>query len=51
MNAEDIVAEEMDDFEDWSNRNKMKSNSMKCKIMRFGTMTKDFYCKLFVGWK
>ncbi|CAM5086159.1 unnamed protein product [Eretmochelys imbricata] len=38
----DIIQEDLDDFVNWSNSNRMKFNSEKCKVMLLGINNKTF---------
>ncbi|CAM4694885.1 unnamed protein product [Lepidochelys kempii] len=42
----DILQEDLDDLVNWSNSNKMKFNSEKCKVMHLGINNKNFSYKL-----
>ncbi|CAM4695718.1 unnamed protein product [Lepidochelys kempii] len=42
----DIIQEDLDDLVNWSNSNRMKFNSEKCKVMHLGINNKNFSCKL-----
>ncbi|CAM4576931.1 unnamed protein product [Lepidochelys olivacea] len=42
----DIIQEDLDDLVNWSNSNRMKFNSEKCKIMHLGINNKNFSYKL-----
>ncbi|CAM4600677.1 unnamed protein product [Caretta caretta] len=42
----DIIQEDMDDLVNWSNSNRMKFNSEKCKVMHLGINNKKFSYKL-----
>ncbi|CAM4576074.1 unnamed protein product [Caretta caretta] len=42
----DIIQEDLDDLVNWSNSNRMKFNSEKCKIMNLGINNKNFCYKL-----
>ncbi|CAM5085619.1 unnamed protein product [Eretmochelys imbricata] len=42
----DIIQEDLDDLLNWSNSNRMKFNSEKCKVMHLGINNKNFSCKL-----
>ncbi|CAM4697246.1 unnamed protein product [Lepidochelys kempii] len=42
----DVLQKELDDLVNWSNSNRMKFNSEKCKIMHLGINNKNFCCKL-----
>ncbi|CAM5166439.1 unnamed protein product [Eretmochelys imbricata] len=43
---QDIKLEDLDDLVNWSNSNRMKFNSEKCKVMHLGMNNKNFCCKL-----
>ncbi|CAM4690211.1 unnamed protein product [Lepidochelys kempii] len=42
----DIIQEDFDDLVNWSNSNRMKFNSEKCKVMHLGINNKNFSYKL-----
>ncbi|CAM4625018.1 unnamed protein product [Caretta caretta] len=42
----DIIQEDLDDLVNWSNSNRMKFNSEKCKVMHLGINNKNFCYKL-----
>ncbi|CAM5146391.1 unnamed protein product [Natator depressus] len=42
----DIIQEDLDDLVNWSNCNRMKFNSEKCKVMHLGVNNKNFSYKL-----
>ncbi|CAM4586410.1 unnamed protein product [Caretta caretta] len=42
----DILQEDLDDLVNWSNSNRMKFNSEKCKVMHLGINNKNFSYKL-----
>ncbi|CAM4321681.1 unnamed protein product [Lepidochelys kempii] len=42
----DTLQEDLDDLVNWSNRNRMKFNSEKCKVMHLGINNKNFSYKL-----
>ncbi|CAM4548729.1 unnamed protein product [Lepidochelys olivacea] len=42
----DIIQEDLDDLVNWSNSNRMKFNSEKCKFMHLGINNKNFSYKL-----
>ncbi|CAM5074360.1 unnamed protein product [Natator depressus] len=42
----DIIQEDLDDLVNWSNSNRMKFNSEKCKVMHLGINNKNFSYKL-----
>ncbi|CAM4653297.1 unnamed protein product [Lepidochelys kempii] len=42
----DIIQEDLDDLVNWSNRNRMKFNSEKCKVMHLGINNKNISYKL-----
>ncbi|CAM5165853.1 unnamed protein product, partial [Natator depressus] len=42
----DIIQEDLDDLVNWSNSNRMKFNSEKCKVMQLGINNKNFCYKL-----
>ncbi|CAM5108569.1 unnamed protein product [Natator depressus] len=42
----DILQEDLDDLVNWSNCNRMKFNSEKCKVMHLGIKNKNFSYKL-----
>uniref|UniRef100_A0A8C3FKP1 Reverse transcriptase domain-containing protein n=1 Tax=Chrysemys picta bellii TaxID=8478 RepID=A0A8C3FKP1_CHRPI len=42
----DIIQEDLDDLVNWSNSNRMKFNSEKCKVMHLGINNKNFGYKL-----
>ncbi|CAM5174269.1 unnamed protein product [Natator depressus] len=42
----DIIQEDLDDLVNWSNSNRMKFNSEKCKVMYLGINNKNFSYKL-----
>ncbi|CAM4385864.1 unnamed protein product [Lepidochelys olivacea] len=42
----DILQEDLDDLVNWSNSNRMKFNSEKCKVMHLGINNKNFCYKL-----
>ncbi|CAM4667170.1 unnamed protein product [Lepidochelys kempii] len=42
----DILQEDLDDLVNWSNNNRMKFNSEKCKVMHLGINNKNFCYKL-----
>uniref|UniRef100_A0A8C3PDM1 Reverse transcriptase domain-containing protein n=1 Tax=Chrysemys picta bellii TaxID=8478 RepID=A0A8C3PDM1_CHRPI len=43
---QDILQGDLDDLVNWSNRNRMKFNSEKCKVMHLGMTNKNFSYKL-----
>ncbi|CAM4552508.1 unnamed protein product [Caretta caretta] len=43
---QDIIQEDLEDLVNWSNSNRMKFNSEKCKIMHLGINNKNFCYKL-----
>ncbi|CAM5079111.1 unnamed protein product [Eretmochelys imbricata] len=43
---QDIIQEALDDLVNWSNSNRMKFNSEKCKVMHLGINNKNFCYKL-----
>ncbi|CAM5155546.1 unnamed protein product [Natator depressus] len=43
---QDIIQEDLDDLVNWSNSNRMKFNSEKCKVMHLGINNKNFSYKL-----
>ncbi|CAM5121275.1 unnamed protein product [Eretmochelys imbricata] len=43
---QDIIQEDVDDLVNWSNSNRMKFNSEKCKVMHLGINNKNFSYKL-----
>ncbi|CAM4522288.1 unnamed protein product [Lepidochelys olivacea] len=43
---QDIIQENLDDLVNWSNSNRMKFNSEKCKVMHLGINNKNFSYKL-----
>ncbi|CAM4684360.1 unnamed protein product, partial [Lepidochelys kempii] len=43
---QDIIQEDLDDLVNWSNSNRMKFNSEKCKVMHLGINNKNFCYKL-----
>ncbi|CAM4628384.1 unnamed protein product [Lepidochelys olivacea] len=42
----DIIQEDLDDLVNWSNSNRMKFNSEKCKVMQLGINNKNFSYKM-----
>ncbi|CAM5122864.1 unnamed protein product [Eretmochelys imbricata] len=42
----DIIQEDLDDLVNWSNSNRMKFNTQKCKVMHLGINNKNFCYKL-----
>lgn len=47
-----VMKEELDEFKDWNNRNKVKFNSRKYKAVHLGSNDKQVYYKLAViSWK
>ncbi|CAM5130106.1 unnamed protein product [Eretmochelys imbricata] len=42
----DIIQEDLDDLVNWSNSNRIKFNSEKCKVMHLGISNKNFSYKL-----
>uniref|UniRef100_A0A452HPE5 Reverse transcriptase domain-containing protein n=1 Tax=Gopherus agassizii TaxID=38772 RepID=A0A452HPE5_9SAUR len=42
----DIIQEDLDDLVNWSNSNRMKFNSEKCKVMHLGINNKNFRYRL-----
>ncbi|CAM5110740.1 unnamed protein product [Eretmochelys imbricata] len=42
----DIIQKDLDDLVNWSNSNRMKFNSEKCKVMHLEINNKNFNCKL-----
>ncbi|CAM5156864.1 unnamed protein product [Eretmochelys imbricata] len=42
----DIIQEDLDDLVNWSNSNRMKFNSEKCKVLHLGINNKNFNYKL-----
>ncbi|CAM4578876.1 unnamed protein product [Caretta caretta] len=43
---QDIIQEDLDDLVNWSNSNRMKFNSEKCRVMHLGINNKNFSYKL-----
>ncbi|CAM4653200.1 unnamed protein product [Caretta caretta] len=43
---QDIIQEDLEDLVNWSNSNRMKRNSEKCKVMHLGINNKNFCYKL-----
>lgn len=41
-----IIQDELDDLQNWNNRNGMKFKSTKGKVMFLGTNNKNFCCKV-----
>uniref|UniRef100_A0A8C3F2F9 Reverse transcriptase domain-containing protein n=1 Tax=Chrysemys picta bellii TaxID=8478 RepID=A0A8C3F2F9_CHRPI len=46
----DILQGDLNDLVNWSNRNRMKCNSEKCKVMHLGMTNKNFSYKLGTHW-